>query len=97
MPRKWAASLLSSLESSALDHTSAAAKLTGRGFFIRRVLGHRQPSDLAGIGALAVLANLSLLLPAFVAAIGAVLPLIGVAFSDAVNRRRRAQRSFGRL
>jgi low temperature requirement protein LtrA len=71
--------------------------LAGRGFFIRRVLGHRQPSDLAGIGALAVLANLSLLLPAFVAAIGAVLPLIGVAFSDAVNRRRRAQRSFGRL
>ena len=71
--------------------------LAGRGFFIRRVLGHRQPSDLAGIGALAVLANLSLLLPAFVAAMGAVLPLIGVAFSDAVNRRRREQRSFGRL
>jgi low temperature requirement protein LtrA len=71
--------------------------LAARGVFIRRVLGHRQPSDLVGIAALAVLASLSLLLPAFVAAIGAVLPLIGVAFSDAVNRRRRAQRSFGRL
>jgi low temperature requirement protein LtrA len=71
--------------------------LAARGFFIRRVLGHRQPSDLVGIAALAVLANLSLLLPAFVAAIGAVLPLMGVAFSDAVNRRRRAKRSFGRL
>ncbi|AXJ10208.1 low temperature requirement protein A [Arthrobacter sp. PM3] len=71
--------------------------LAGRGFFIRRVLGHRQPSDLAGIGALAVLATLSFLLPAFVAAIGAVLPLIGVAVSDALNRRRRTQRSSGRL
>jgi hypothetical protein len=28
---------------------------------------------------------------------GAVLPLIGVAFSDAVNRRRREQRSFGQV
>jgi len=62
--------------------------LAGRGFFIRRVLGHRQPSDLAGIGALAVLANLSFLVPAFVAAIGAALPLIGVAVADAVSRRR---------
>ncbi|WP_087873334.1 low temperature requirement protein A [Arthrobacter globiformis] len=63
--------------------------LAGRGFFIRRVLGHRQPSDLVGVGALAGLAGLSFLLPAFVAAIGAVLPLIGVAVSDAGNRRRR--------
>lgn len=63
--------------------------LASRGVFIRRVLGRRQPSDLAGIGALAVMANLSLLLPAFVAAMGAVLPLIGVAVSDALNRRRR--------
>lgn len=62
--------------------------LAGRGFFVRRVLGHRQPSDLAGIGALAVLANLSFLAPAFVAAIGAALPLIGVAVADAVSRRR---------
>lgn len=63
--------------------------LASRGVFIRRVLGRRQPSDLAGIGALAVMANLSFLLPAFVAAMGAVLPLIGVAVSDALNRRRR--------
>lgn len=62
--------------------------LASRGVFIRRLLGRRQPSDLAGIGALAVLASLSSLLPAFVAAIGAVLPLIGVAASDALNRRR---------
>jgi low temperature requirement protein LtrA len=67
--------------------------LAGRGFFIRRVLGHRQPSDLAGIGVLAVLASVSFLLPAFVAAMCAVLPLIGVAVSDAVNRRRRHIRS----
>ena len=65
--------------------------LAGRGFFIRQVPGHRQPSDLAGIGVLAVLANLSLFVPAFVAALGAVLPLVGVAVSDAVNRRHRAQ------
>jgi low temperature requirement protein LtrA len=65
--------------------------LAGRGFFIRRVLGQRQPSDLAGIGALAVLANLSFFLPAFVAAMGAVLPLVGVAVSDAVYRRHREQ------
>ena len=57
--------------------------LAGRGFFIRRVLGHRRPSDLVGIGALAVLATVSSLLPAFVAAMGAVLPLVGVAVSDA--------------
>ncbi|MFC9351865.1 low temperature requirement protein A [Arthrobacter sp. NPDC057013] len=62
--------------------------LAGRGFFIRQVLGQRQPSDLAGIGALVVLANVSVLLPAFVAALGAVLPLVGVAVSDAGHRRR---------
>ena len=62
--------------------------LAARGLFIRRVLGHRRHSDLAGIGALAVLAGLSSPLPAFVAAMGAVLPLIGVAVSDAANRRR---------
>ncbi|MHA7224162.1 low temperature requirement protein A [Arthrobacter sp. RHLT1-20] len=66
--------------------------LAGRGVFIRRVLGQRRISDLAGIGALAVLASLSSLLPAFVAAIGAVSPLVGVAVSDAVNRRRRTKR-----
>ena len=65
--------------------------LAGRGVFIRRVLGQRQPSDLAGVAALAVLASLSFLLPAFVAAMGAVLPLIGVAVSDAMYRRRRTQ------
>jgi low temperature requirement protein LtrA len=63
--------------------------LAGRGLFIRRVLGQRQTSDLAGIVALVVLANLSFLLPAYVAAMGAVLPLVGVAVSDAANRRRR--------
>ncbi|WP_229741813.1 low temperature requirement protein A [Kocuria dechangensis] len=62
--------------------------LAGRGIFIRRALGQRQPSNLAGIGALVVLANVSFLLPAFVAAIGAALPLVGVAFFDSVNRRR---------
>ncbi|WP_164200197.1 low temperature requirement protein A [[Micrococcus luteus] ATCC 49442] len=65
--------------------------LAGRGFFIRQVLGLRHSSDLVGIGALVVLANLSLLLPAFVAAMGAVLPLVGVAVSDTMNRRRRTQ------
>ncbi|MCO4253622.1 low temperature requirement protein A, partial [Pseudarthrobacter raffinosi] len=65
--------------------------LAGRGVFIRRLLGHRRASDLAGIGALAVLASLSSFLPAFVAAIGAVIPLMGVAVSDAVNRRRRTK------
>jgi low temperature requirement protein LtrA len=65
--------------------------LAARGVFIRRVLGRRQPSELAGIGALAVLGSLSSLLPAFVASAGAVIPLIGVAASDAVNRRRRRQ------
>jgi low temperature requirement protein LtrA len=65
--------------------------LAGRGVFIRRVLGQRQPSDLAGIAALAVLATLSSLLPAFLAAVGAVLPLIGVAVSDTVHRRRTQQ------
>ncbi|MFF1830740.1 low temperature requirement protein A [Paenarthrobacter sp. NPDC058040] len=65
--------------------------LAGRGFFIRQVLGLRHPSDLIGIGALLVFAGVSLLLPAFVAAMGAVLPLIGVAVSDTVNRRRRTQ------
>jgi low temperature requirement protein LtrA len=65
--------------------------LAARGLFIRRVLGRRQPSELAGIGALAVLANLSFPLPAFVAAMGAVLPLMGVAVSDALNGRRRTQ------
>ena len=63
--------------------------LAARGVFIRRVLGHRRPPDLGGIVALAVLANLSFLLPAFVAAVGAVLPLVGVAVSDAAQRRRR--------
>jgi low temperature requirement protein LtrA len=63
--------------------------LAARGVFIRRVLGHRRPPDLGGIVALTVLANLSFFLPAFVAAMGAVLPLVGVAASDAVNRRRR--------
>lgn len=63
--------------------------LTGRGIFIRQVLGLRHPTDLIGIGTLAVLAGLSLLLPAFVAAIGALLPLIGVAVADTVIRRRR--------
>jgi low temperature requirement protein LtrA len=61
--------------------------LAARGVFIRRVLGRRQPSELAGIGALAVLGSLSSLLPAFVASVGAVIPLIGVAISDAVSRR----------
>jgi low temperature requirement protein LtrA len=65
--------------------------LAARGLFIRRVLGRRQPSELAGIGALAVLANLSFPLPAFVAAMGAVLPLMGVAVTDALNGRRRTQ------
>ncbi|MFF2029361.1 low temperature requirement protein A [Arthrobacter sp. NPDC058192] len=65
--------------------------LAARGVFIRRVLGRRRPPDLAGIGALAVLAGMSSLLPAFVAAMGAVLPLIGVAVSDAAHRRRRAK------
>jgi low temperature requirement protein LtrA len=65
--------------------------LAARGFFVRRVLGHRGPSDLAGIAALAILATLSSLLPAFVAAVGAVLPLLGVAVSDTVNRRRTQQ------
>jgi low temperature requirement protein LtrA len=63
--------------------------LAARGVFIRRVLGRRRPPDLGGIVALAVLANVSFLVPAFVAAIGAVLPLVGVAASDAANRRRR--------
>jgi low temperature requirement protein LtrA len=63
--------------------------LAARGVFIRRVLGHRRPPDLGGIVALAVLASLSFLVPAFVAAMGAVLPLVGVAAFDAVNRRRR--------
>jgi low temperature requirement protein LtrA len=62
--------------------------LAARGVFIRRVLSHRRHSDLAGIGALAVLAGLSSPLPAFVAAVGAVLPLMGVAVADAANRRR---------
>ncbi|MET1152828.1 low temperature requirement protein A [Arthrobacter sp.] len=62
--------------------------LASRGFFIRRVLGHRRPADLGGIGALAILASLSTLFPAFVAAMGAVVPLVGVAVLDAVNRRR---------
>ncbi|MDP9989255.1 low temperature requirement protein LtrA [Arthrobacter oryzae] len=65
--------------------------LAGRGFFIRQVLGLRHPSGLIGIGALLVFASVSLFLPAFVAAMGAVLPLIGVALSDTVNRRRRTQ------
>jgi low temperature requirement protein LtrA len=65
--------------------------LAARGFFIRQVLAQRQPSDFAGIGALVVLATLSFLLPAFVAAMGAVLPLVGVAVSDSVNRRRTQQ------
>ena len=65
--------------------------LAGRGLFIRQVLGQRQPSDLAGVGALVVLASLGFLLPAFVAAMGAVLPLIGVAVYDAVYRRRTQQ------
>lgn len=65
--------------------------LAGRGVFSRRLLGQRGASDLVGIGALAVLASLSSLLPAFVAAIGAVIPLLGVAVSDAVNRRRRTK------
>ncbi|VXC49485.1 Low temperature requirement protein A [Arthrobacter sp. 9AX] len=65
--------------------------LAARGVFIRRVLDHRRPPDFAGIGALAVLASLSALLPAFVAAMGAVLPLIGVAVTDAANRRRRTK------
>lgn len=63
--------------------------LTSRGVFVRRALGRRQLPELAGIGALAVMAGLSFLLPAFIAAIGAVLPLIGVAVSDAANRRQR--------
>ncbi|MNY78160.1 hypothetical protein D3C86_2183070 [compost metagenome] len=53
------------------------------------MLGLRHPTDLIGIGTLAVLAGLSLLLPAFVAAMGALLPLIGVAVADTVIRRRR--------
>jgi low temperature requirement protein LtrA len=65
--------------------------LASRGFFIHRVLGHRVVSDLAGIGALAVLASLSPFLPAFVAAMGAALPLLGVAVSDGVNRPRRTK------
>ncbi|WP_244292638.1 low temperature requirement protein A [[Micrococcus luteus] ATCC 49442] len=65
--------------------------LAARGFFVRRVLGHRGPSDLAGIAALAVLATLSFRLPAFAAAVGAVLPLLGVAVFDTVNRRRTQQ------
>ncbi|MFJ4284347.1 low temperature requirement protein A [Paenarthrobacter nicotinovorans] len=67
--------------------------LAGRGFFIRKVLGLRLPPDLAGIAALTVLASLSFLVPAFVAAAGAVLPLIGVAVSDTLNRRRTRQRA----
>jgi low temperature requirement protein LtrA len=62
--------------------------LAARGVFIRQVLGYRWTSDLAGIGALVVLASLSPLVPAFVAAMGAVIPLIGVAVTDAGNRRR---------
>jgi low temperature requirement protein LtrA len=62
--------------------------LAGRGVFVRHVLGYRRAYDLAGIGALAVLAGLSFLLPAFVAAMGAAIPLIGVAVADAANRRR---------
>jgi low temperature requirement protein LtrA len=62
--------------------------LAARGVFIRQVLSHRRASDLAGIGALAVLATLSPLLPSSVAAMGAVIPLIGVAVSDAVKRHR---------
>lgn len=65
--------------------------LAGRGFFIRQVLGLRHPSGLIGIGGLLVFASVSLFLPAFVAAMGSVLPLIGVALSDTVNRRRRTQ------
>jgi low temperature requirement protein LtrA len=65
--------------------------LAGRGLFIRQVLGTRRPSDLVGIGALVVLAGLSFLFPVFLAAFAAVLPLIGVAVSDSVNRRRRRQ------
>ena len=69
--------------------------LAARGVFIRRVLGHRRPPDLGGIVALTVLAGLSFLFPAFVAALGAVLPLVGVATSDAVKRRRRMQQGAG--
>jgi low temperature requirement protein LtrA len=65
--------------------------LAGRGFFIRQVLGRGHPSGFVGIGALVVLASFSLLLPTFVAALAAVLPLIGVAVSDTVNRRRTQQ------
>lgn len=71
--------------------------LIARGVFIRRVLGHRRPPDLGGIVALTVLANLSFLVPAFVAAMGAVLPLIGVAASDAVKRRRMTHATGSRL
>lgn len=63
--------------------------LISRGVFVRRALGRSQLPELVGIVALAVLASLSFLLPAFIAAFGAVLPLIGVAVSDAANRRRR--------
>lgn len=67
--------------------------LAARGFLIRQVLGRRAPSDLAGIGALVVLGCLSVFLPAFLAATGAVLPLIGVAAYDTLDRRRRIQRA----
>ncbi|MET1044715.1 MAG: low temperature requirement protein A, partial [Microbacteriaceae bacterium] len=67
--------------------------LAGRDIYIRRVLGNRRASDLAGIGALAVLASLSPLFPLFVASIGAVIPLVGVAVSDALNRRRETRQA----
>ncbi|NOJ59631.1 low temperature requirement protein A [Arthrobacter sp. 260] len=76
-----------------LLYSGPALFLAARGFLIRQVLNRRTPSDLAGIGALVLLATVSFLLPAFIAAMGAVLPLIGVAVSDAVDRRRRTHQA----
>ncbi|MDP9933952.1 low temperature requirement protein LtrA [Paenarthrobacter nicotinovorans] len=67
--------------------------LAGRGIFIRKALGLRQPTDLIGIGALVAVAALSPFLPAYIAALGAALPLVGVAVFDTVNRRRTQQQT----
>jgi low temperature requirement protein LtrA len=62
--------------------------LAGQAVFIHRVLGRVPGSRLAGVGALVLLAGVSFLVPAFVAGVGAALPLIGVAVTDALVRRQ---------
>jgi low temperature requirement protein LtrA len=61
--------------------------LAGQAVFIQRVLGRMPVSRLVGVGALVLLTWASSFVPAFVAAIGAALPLVGVAISDTLVRR----------